>query len=196
MKRYLVFLSLLGLCFLSTAWGAPLQLHVAVNGNDSWSGCMATAQDNDGPLASLEGARQAIRALKETGAFPEDGIEVLVHAGLYSMDAPFALTEEDSGTAQAPIVYQAAPGEKVRLLGGVVVSDFKAVDDPSILSRMDESRTWQRDDRRSQSTGRYRVWFPQGRWRRAFLRRETHDLVALAQYRFCAYCGCRGKGWT
>ncbi len=139
MKRYLVFLNLLGLCLLSTAWCAPLQLHVAVNGNDSWSGRMATAQDNDGPLASLEGARQAIRSLKQAGAFPEGGIEVLVHAGLYSMDAPFALTEEDSGTAQAPIVYQAAPGEKVRLLGGVVVSDFKAVEDPSVLARMDEA---------------------------------------------------------
>jgi hypothetical protein len=71
----------------------------------------------DGPLTSLAQARDALRALApaEREAQP---IRVLIHDGDYALDEPFILGPEDSGTAAAPIIYQAAPGQAPRLGGG------------------------------------------------------------------------------
>jgi hypothetical protein len=48
------------------------------------------------------------------------------------------LTEADSGTAEAPIVYQACPGEAPRLSGGVELRGPSAVTDPKVLRRLPE----------------------------------------------------------
>ena len=48
---------------------APVILHVAPDGNDAWSGKLARPNraQTDGPLASLKGARDTVRRLKERG---------------------------------------------------------------------------------------------------------------------------------
>jgi len=54
-----------------------------------------------------------------------------------------AFTEQDSGTAEAPIVYRAEEGHTVRLNGGQLLpaSAWKPVTDPAILARLpQESR--------------------------------------------------------
>ena len=60
--------ALLVLCTILTAGAATeaATLCVSTSGNDSWSGTLATpnAGRTDGPLASLAGARDAIRRLK------------------------------------------------------------------------------------------------------------------------------------
>jgi len=108
------------------ACGAALELHVAPDGNDAFSGKLAEANDakTDGPLASLAGARDAIRALKKAGPLPAGGVTVHVAAGTYFLDKTFELTKEDSGTTDSPIVYRAAQGQKVRILGGRPISGF------------------------------------------------------------------------
>jgi hypothetical protein len=58
---------------------------------------------------------------------------------MYTLPRVFELTVEDSGTAESPIIYRAAPGEEVRVLGGEVVTGFRPVTDPTVLSRLDES---------------------------------------------------------
>jgi hypothetical protein len=114
-------------------------LHVATTGNDAWSGTGAEPADDDGPLATLQGARDAIRKLKAEAGLPPGGIEVLVHGGTYTMSATLELSAKDSGTAEAPIVYRAAPGQQVRLTGGSVVDNFAPVADPAVLERLEES---------------------------------------------------------
>jgi len=51
------------------AAGEPQVLYVSPVGNDAWSGKLASANaaKSDGPLASLAGARSAIRRLKAAG---------------------------------------------------------------------------------------------------------------------------------
>ncbi len=90
------------------------------------------------PFKSLERARQQIRALKRDGLLT-NGATVWLRAGTYLRDRTFSLTEEDSGTETAPIVYRAYPGEEVRLTGGQEVTGFKPVTDPAILARLDEA---------------------------------------------------------
>ncbi len=115
--------------------------YVAANGNNAWSGKLAApnGEGSDGPFATLQQARDAIRAIKVRGELPVGGIEVVVAGGTYTLDAPFELTEEDSGTPANRIVYRAADGAEVRLSGGIVIDNFQPVTDPAILDRLDES---------------------------------------------------------
>ena len=114
-------------------------LYVARDGNDRWSGHRAApnARRTDGPFATLEGARDAVRALKKRGRLPAGGVTVWIRGGLYPRTQTFALTAEDSGTPSAPIVYRAYRNETVRLVGGREVGGWQPVSDPSILARLD-----------------------------------------------------------
>jgi len=106
----------------------PARFFVSPDGNDAWSGRReAPSPGNpDGPFASLERARDEIRKLKTTGAL-KGGATVLVRGGFYFLKAPFTLAPEDSGSADAPIVYAACQGEKPVFSGGRRVAGWKAV---------------------------------------------------------------------
>ena len=106
----------------------PLVLHLAPSGNDAWSGRLAARNPagTDGPLASLQGARDRIRALRGTAGVSPGPVTVLVQGGRYELKEPFVLEPQDSGMAEAPITYAAAPGAKPVFSGGRVISGFKA----------------------------------------------------------------------
>jgi len=104
----------------------PIVLYVAPGGNDAWSGRLAkpNAARTDGPLASLAGARDAIRRLKKRGGLKQP-VRVLFADGTYFITEPVVFTPEDSGTAETPIVYQAAEGAKPVFHGGRVIRGFE-----------------------------------------------------------------------
>lgn len=113
--------------------------HVATCGNDTWSGKLTkpNAKKTDGPFATIERARDAIRAMKRDGGLPKGGVVVEVLAGRYELAKPVELTAEDSGTADSPIIYRARRGDKVHLSGGRIVAGWKPVTDLAILKRLD-----------------------------------------------------------
>jgi hypothetical protein len=93
---------------------APLELHLSPQGQDSASG---TAEAS---FATLQRARDEIRRLR-----PAAGATVFLHSGTYHLASALDLTQEDSGTEQAPITYRAAPGEKPVLSGGLPITGLK-----------------------------------------------------------------------
>ncbi len=109
------FLLLSGILFNAGA----VTLYVAPDGNDSWSGSMKipNVSRTDGPFASLEGARDAIRNLRKTGEMNEP-VTVLIRGGRYQLTRPFILTEKDGGTREAPVLYTAFENERVVISGG------------------------------------------------------------------------------
>ncbi len=118
---------------------APSQAHptegnfyVAPNGEDNWSGRLATPNTlrTDGPFATLGRARKAVRSLKASGA-PTARIQVFVRGGTYLLAEPLVFEPEDSGTSDAPITYAAYPGEKPILSGGLVIKGWK----PTLVGR-------------------------------------------------------------
>lgn len=119
----------------------PVQLFVAVNGNDSWTGRKADAKGNDGPFATLERARDEVRKLRKAGKIPNGGIAINIRGGVYNLSKSFELTVDDSGTEKAPVVYRAYKDELPRILGGrkLAAKDFEQVKDPKILSRLDSA---------------------------------------------------------
>ncbi len=104
---------------------------VGLTGSDSNPGTWAE------PFRTFEKARDAVRALKQQGALPAGGLWITVRGGRYELDKPLTLDEADSGTPESPIVWRAAPGEKVILSAGRVVPDFTPVRNPAVLKRLD-----------------------------------------------------------
>ncbi len=122
------FATLVG-ALLAQGNATPLILHVAPFGDDAWSGMMAepNLDRRDGPLASLAGARDAIRRLRATDGHPKgQAIHVLVADGRYPLVGPFVLKPKDSGSSGAPIVYQAAPDAAPRFSGGRRIGGWRA----------------------------------------------------------------------
>ena len=98
---------------------ATTLLCVATNGNDAWSGALAqpNCQRTDGPLASLEGARNAIRKLRSQPEF-QGPVSVEVGDGIYALAAPLLLGLADSNGPTNPVIYRAASGAHPIFSGG------------------------------------------------------------------------------
>ncbi len=116
-----------------------LVLHVAQSGNDDGTGSA------DKPFASLERARDEIRAIRQKAGLPKGGVTVLVHGGGYFVSKTFTLSTEDSGNAADPVRYCAAPGEKAAFQGGIRLGGWKQLNDPNLyplLPRESIGRVW------------------------------------------------------
>ncbi|NOY79780.1 MAG: right-handed parallel beta-helix repeat-containing protein [Kiritimatiellaeota bacterium] len=120
--------SLMG-CFAFAAIGsAAATLYVSPAGNDSWSGRLRVpdAAGADGPLASLDGARRAVRKLRSSQpGSKKEAIRVLFLDGTYRLRSPVAFTPEDSGTKEQPVVYAAAPNAHPVFSGGRRLRGFR-----------------------------------------------------------------------
>ena len=144
MRRYRVLgIGAVALLFATVATGdeatrskgpALIHLTVAPDGDDAAEGTVQS------PLATLSGARDRVRRLRADGGLAGASVKVSVRAGSYPVLSPFILGEQDGGSAQAPVVYCAAEGEEVRLVGGVEISGtaFGQVEDEAVLGRIPE----------------------------------------------------------
>ncbi|MFH1923917.1 MAG: right-handed parallel beta-helix repeat-containing protein, partial [Planctomycetota bacterium] len=105
--------------------------YVAVDGNDAWSGTLAEANagGTDGPFATLERAREAVRKLRETSA-SQRPLVVQLRGGTHRRQELFVLRPEDSGTEASPVVYESYPGERAVLSGGRTISGWEKADGP------------------------------------------------------------------
>ena len=94
--------------------------------------------------------------------------------GQYPVTGTFELSQADSGTAEAPIVYRADQKGTAVLYGGKKLSGFAPVSDPAILNRLPEEargRVWQCDLRKLGITdfcplaarGGFTFWWREGR---------------------------------
>jgi hypothetical protein len=100
---------------------AEMVVHVAPAGDDAADGSRAK------PVASLIGARDAVRRLREAGR--TGPVRVVVADGTYRFAEPLVLTPEDGGNAEAPVRYEAAPGAKPVFSGGRVITGFQPAKD-------------------------------------------------------------------
>ncbi len=120
-----------GLCLcLDGCHENELILYVSPQGNDDWSGRFAEpeADDSDGPLRTLIGARAAVRRIKaDTGLFKP--VRVQMRAGVYRLTAPVEFTPEDSGTQQFPISYENYPAEHPVISGGRAINGWQVSGD-------------------------------------------------------------------
>ena len=112
---------------------AGAEYFVSTGGSDANPGTQAQ------PFATMQRARDAIRELKKSSSLPDAGVTVWIEAGTYYVTEPLSLSDEDSGSEKAPIVYRGHPGGEVRIVGGRQVKKFQPVTDLAMLNRLDAS---------------------------------------------------------
>jgi beta-galactosidase len=91
-----------------TGGAAADEIVVSPTGNDAASG---SARD---PVATLQQAQTLARQAIKAG----QAVTVILRAGTFRLNTAITFTPEDSGTAQAPVLWQASPGENVIVTGG------------------------------------------------------------------------------
>jgi hypothetical protein len=98
---------------------ARVDLYVAMNGNDAWTGRLSepAADGTDGPYASLGCAREAAyRSVAEGSA---SGVRVSIRGGRYYLsDATVAGLRQDAREAGVAISYESFPGEEAVFSAG------------------------------------------------------------------------------
>lgn len=109
------------------AANSTADFYLAPNGSDNWSGTLEqpNAQKTDGPFATLERARDAVRVLKKTKS---DDIQVLIRQGTYQLHKTVVFGLEDSGNRDSTVTYAAYPGEKPVFTSGQEVKGWAKVE--------------------------------------------------------------------
>ena len=96
-----------------------ISFYVVLNGNDSNPGT------KEQPLASLIGARNAIREYRDSHSAPTS-FTIWIGDGRYEMKEPLILLPEDGGSSdEHPVVYKALPNAAPLFSGGKKISGFK-----------------------------------------------------------------------
>ena len=130
--------------FATLGCTAAKNIYVSPAGDDSYSGLISAPNPKrtDGPLASLAGARDAIRKLRAQGKVTGP-VRVIVGDGTYGISEALVFTSEDSGTEEAPITYEAAPGARPVISGGRSISGFKRAADGKIwVAKVPDASNW------------------------------------------------------
>ena len=86
--------------FIACSDPGSADFFVAPDGHDTHPGTRAE------PFGTLEAVRDAIRALKRNGAFPEKGLTVWLRGGDYLRVQALELGPEDSGLPDGPVVWR------------------------------------------------------------------------------------------
>lgn len=107
------------LALTGAAWA--VEFHVAPGGSDAAAGTAAR------PLATLAGARDAVRAWRAGGK--AEAVTVWLHGGTYRLAAPVVFGPQDSGTEKAPVTYAVWRSESVVISGGVEVGGWRKQDE-------------------------------------------------------------------
>lgn len=112
--------------------------HVSPAGDDAWSGRLEApnADRTDGPLATLEAARKAVRSARTGDLSEEAAVTVWIAGGAYRLASSWRFEAADSGRPGRPVRWRAAPGAAVRITGDTPLGRLSPVADPSILSRL------------------------------------------------------------
>ncbi len=131
MPQTIAHLAILSLCLLACEPSFAKDFFVAPEGRPDATG------EKNAPVDSLTAARDAVRVWRQQGG--TGPVTVLVRGGEYFLKESFKLEKRDGGTADAPVLYRAAEGETVRLIGGrrVPSGAFQPVSDPDVRNRLE-----------------------------------------------------------
>lgn len=110
-----------------------MNLYVALNGNDRWSGSLPSpnAGKSDGPMASLQGALRRLAALIRGKTYhpdsfpisetPAEAITVYLRGGVYSLDTPLVFGPEHSW----PVIFKPYRREKPVISGARRITGWR-----------------------------------------------------------------------
>jgi parallel beta helix pectate lyase-like protein len=100
-------------------------LYVSTLGDDAWSGLSSAPQGgSNGPLATLLGAREKLRLYRTNGCLTTtQPVRVKILPGEYFLANTVTFEVQDSGTAIAPVIFEAMDARPI-FTGGVRLTGF------------------------------------------------------------------------
>ena len=103
--------------------------YVSTIGDDRWTGQLSEPNENhtDGPFATLEKAKVAVRALRLKE--PNGNIQVALRGGTHRLEKTVIFSQQDSSGQQGATTYTAFPGETAIISSGVPIRDWKRLED-------------------------------------------------------------------
>ncbi|MDA7917100.1 right-handed parallel beta-helix repeat-containing protein [Akkermansiaceae bacterium] len=139
----LLMLRFLALFFSCVLLSSAADFYVAPTGSDTWSGKLAEPNEekSDGPFASVERARDAIRDLKS-----EQNTVVQLRDGHYRLSKTIVFGVQDSGKGDATITYEAYPEEKPTFTSDVEITNWQKPATPiPHLPKAAQGKVWVAD---------------------------------------------------
>ena len=135
-------IALVILSVTSLARATEADFYVSPLGNDGWSGRLAqpAPAGADGPFATIDRARLAVRQLKQQQPNRDKPIIVAIRGGWYELNQPLRFEPEDSGTADAPVIYTAYENERPILSGGRRITGWTVGQDGAWRVTLDNIR--------------------------------------------------------
>lgn len=121
LKLFLVIFAVTA-CHFSSSANATADFFVSTQGSDQWSGTLKepNAQATDGPFATLDRARDAVRVVDK-----DRDILVLIREGKYQLTRTVVFELEDSGSNDSKVTYAAYPGERPAFSSGQEILGWK-----------------------------------------------------------------------
>lgn len=136
------------LAFPVAGRAAALEIYVARDGNDVWSGRLPApdGKKTDGPVATLERARDEVRRLRrENKLAGAEAVTVHVRAGTYCLPRTLRLEAQDSGAEGAPVVWRGYREERPILVGGREIASFAPHKDMILVADL-AAQGWKNPD--------------------------------------------------
>ena len=97
-------------------------LWVSPSGNNNNPGTQAE------PFASVSAAQKDARELRRLGKVGiHEPVHIILESGVYQLASPLLVCSADSGTETSPTVFEAAPGAKPVLSGGIQITGWHKV---------------------------------------------------------------------
>ncbi len=158
----------------------PADYYISTLGRDTWSGRLAdpNIQGTDGPFASLQHARDMVRAEIKAGL--RKNLRLHLRGGNYFLPRGMQWGPEDGGNEAFSVTYAAQPGEDVTLFGGMALGNWERYRDeifasslpPGIRPGQVFEQGMRLDPARSPEQGYFKLEQPvEGQLRRAFVYR-------------------------
>ena len=143
MKPLVLALLVLAAGTLCPAAEPKADFYLSPHGSDAWSGTLANpnAAASDGPFATLERARDAVRALKKREG---RDLVILLRGGIYQLGQTVVFGLEDSGQRGSTVTYAAYPGETPVFSAGKAIKGWKKVSGELLgLPKVARGQVWE-----------------------------------------------------
>jgi parallel beta-helix repeat protein len=140
--KYLAGYRLLAITFfllqLSLRADSQTTFFVSPSGNDEWSGKFSDPVNNktDGPLRTIEKAKQVLDDLDKNALKTGSEIKIIIRKGIYSIGRSLVFSGKAGIDKNITIILSAYKKESVRLNGGKEVKGFHLITDTAILEKI------------------------------------------------------------
>lgn len=127
---------------LGAATGPEVDFYVSTTGNDGWSGRVPDADDQhrDGPFATFERAKLAVRELRRDK--PHANTRITVRGGTYRLAKTLVFSMDDNASAEGTTTFAAYSGESPVITSDVPITGWRRFASNANVNTVAKEHLW------------------------------------------------------